>query len=124
MILSDSKIIGFIPSVNLDLAHEFYSGLLELKNLSHDEYANEYAVNHAKLRVAKVNEAVKASHTTFGWEVSDIQSLVEVLKSKGVEFIDFEGMPQDVNGIATFPNGSKVAWFKDPDENILSITQL
>jgi len=123
MTLSDFKTIGFIPSVNLEVANEFYSGLLGLRRLSNDEYANEYEINQAKLRVAKVNEAVKASHTVFGWEVTDIQSVVEDLKIKGVEFMYYEGIPQDENGIATFPNGGKVAWFKDPDENILSITQ-
>lgn len=123
MTLSNFKIIGYIPSANLDMANEFYSGLLGLKQICNDGYAIEYEINQSKLRVSKVNEAVRANYTIFGWEVTDISTVVEGLKKRGVNFVFYEGMPQDENGIATFPNGGKVAWFKDPDENILSLTQ-
>ena len=123
MRLSSFKIIGFIPSANLLVANQFYTELLGLKKISMDEYAIEYEINEAKLRVAKVNEPARASHTIFGWEVGDINSVVNDLKNRGVNFVFYEGMEQDQNSIVTFPNGGKVAWFKDPDENILSITQ-
>jgi len=124
MAFSSFNIIGFIPSTNLDASNKFYSELLGLKQINNDEYAIEYEIKQAKLRVAKVNKALKASHTIFGWEVTDINTVVEDLKVKGVSFVFYDGMPQNDNGIATFPNGEKVAWFKDPDENVLSITQL
>ena len=124
MTLSRSNIIGFIPSTNLDVSNRFYSELLGLNQINNDEYAIEYKIKHAKLRVAKVDKAPKASHTIFGWEVTDINSIVEDLKIKRIAFVFYDGMPQDENGIVTFPNGGKVVWIKDPDENVLSITQL
>ena len=124
MTLSSFNIIGFIPSTNLDASNRFYSELLGLKQIHIDEYAIEYEIKQAKLRVAKVNRALKANHTIFGWEVTDINTVVEDLKLRGVPFVFYDGMPQNENGIVIFPNGGKVAWFKDPDENVLSITQL
>ena len=122
--MQNSNIIGFIPSANLDVAASFYTGLLGLEMVNRDEYALEYVINQTKLRIAKVGQVSKANYTILGWEVNDIHSLVKELNSKGVEFIFYEGMPQDDIGICTFPGGSKVAWFKDPDENILSLTQI
>lgn len=124
MDLSNCKTIAFIPSTNLKASDAFYSGLLGLKQINNDEYAIEYELHQARLRVAQVKEAVRANYTIFGWEVIDIDSTVADLESKGVNFEFYEGMQQDAHGIATFSNGGKVAWFKDPDENVLSITQL
>ncbi len=124
MSLAKSKIISFIPSTNLEVSETFYSEKLSLVLVKSDEYALEYKVNETILRIAKTSEIVKASYTVLGWEVSDILSTVKKLNTKGVKFLYYDGMSQDINGICSFPNGGKVAWFNDPDENILSITQL
>jgi predicted enzyme related to lactoylglutathione lyase len=124
MDLSKSNIISFIPSTDLEVSAEFYSEKLGLKLMKSDEYALEYELKETILRIAKASEVAKTSYTVLGWEVGDIFSTVEELNKKGVEFIFYEGMSQDVNGICSFPNGGKVAWFNDPDENTLSITQL
>jgi len=121
--LISSTLIGFIPSSNLTVSKTFYSNKLKLNLVHSDEYALEYRVHNAFIRVAKVSSCVKAHHTILGWAVSDIEACVEQLIQASVIFNFYEGMPQDANGICTFPNGSKVAWFKDPDENVLSISQ-
>lgn len=123
MNLSQSKIIGFIPSTDLEIATSFYTDKLGLKLIGSDDYALEYLANNGTLRIAKVSDLVKVNYTVLGWEVEEINSAVEELGENGLEFIFYEGMSQNENGICSFPNGGKVAWFKDPDGNILSITQ-
>ncbi len=123
MSLAESKIVGFIPCTDLNTAQVFFSETLGL-NLSHaDDYALEYTLQDARLRVTKVSVLPAAQHTTFGWEVTDINATIKLLTAKGLRFEVFEGMSQSELGICTFPGGSKVAWFKDPDGNTLSITQ-
>ncbi len=123
MNLAHSQIISFIPSANLDVSASFYTNKLGLELVGSDDYALEYLVNNATLRITKVADLINANYTVLGWEVKDIISAVEELRDNGVEFIFYEGMSQNENGICSFPNGGKVAWFKDPDDNTLSITQ-
>ncbi len=123
MNLAHSKIIGFIPSTNLDVSASFYTNKLGLELVGSDDYALEYLVNNAILRITKVVDLINANYTVLGWEVKDIMSAVEELRDNGVDFVFYEGMSQNENGICSFPNGGKVAWFKDPDDNTLSIRQ-
>jgi len=123
MNLSQSKIVSFIPSTNLELAASFYTNKLNLKLISSDDYALEYFVNNATLRINKVVDLVKVNYTVLGWEVKNIKSTVDELRKNGIKFIFYEGMSQNENGICSFPDGGKVAWFKDPDDNTLSISQ-
>jgi hypothetical protein len=62
-------------------------------------------------------------HTVLGWEVRDISAEAKGLTKRGVRFERFDGLAQDEQGIWTSPSGAKVAWFKDPDGNTLSLTQ-
>lgn len=123
MTLAHSTITGFIPTTDLDRAHLFFSETLGLTLLEKTEYALEYAVKGAKLRVVPVAANVSADHTVFGWEVTDIESVMAGLINSGVRFEIYQGMPQDERGVCTFPGGGRVAWFKDPDGNTLSLTQ-
>jgi hypothetical protein len=70
-----------------------------------------------------VNDVEPHQYTALGWHVQDIEEMVRALAGRGVEFMRFEGFGMDELGIVTFPNGAKVAWFKDPDGNTLSIDQ-
>ena len=121
--LNQARLIGFVPSTDLQASALFYCDKLGLALLHSDDYALELQTGNSKIRVAKVNEALKAAHTIVGWEVDDIDATVEELRNRGIAFVFYEGMPQDEKGVCSFPNGGKVAWFKDPDENVLSITQ-
>jgi hypothetical protein len=73
--------------------------------------------------VQKVRELHPAKHTVLGWEVADIHAKTRELTSRGVRFERYDGLAQDESGIWTTPSGAKVAWFKDPDGNTLSLTQ-
>jgi hypothetical protein len=75
------------------------------------------------LRVTIAPNVVAAGYTVLGWKVPDAASAVKALTQAGVVFERYEGMPQDELGIWTAPGGTKVAWFKDPDGNVLSVSQ-
>src|SRR5580700_1565325 len=65
----------------------------------------------------------RINRTVLGWRVTDITAAVRGLAAKGVVFLRYEGMDQDSDGVWTAPGGDKVAWFTDPDGNVLSLTQ-
>jgi catechol 2,3-dioxygenase-like lactoylglutathione lyase family enzyme len=121
--LESSKIAAFVATADSAKAKEFYGDTLGLTFVSDDPYALVFDANGTTLRIQKVGEVSPKPYTTLGWHVSDIEKFVRELTEKGVAFEHYEGFGQDENGIMTFPNGAKVAWFKDPDGNLLSLDQ-
>lgn len=122
--LGSTKIVAFVPTRDFKKARGFYEGVLGLRFVSEDSFALEMDANGIMLRIAKVPEFEPHQFTILGWEVSDIQEHVSGLREKGVTFERY-GLPnQDERGIWSAPGGAKVAWFKDPDGNILSLSQL
>jgi hypothetical protein len=73
--------------------------------------------------VAKAPEFKPAQFTILGWQVTKIEATVGELQEKGLNFERFGFFEQDQLGIWTAPSGDKVAWFKDPDGNTLSVSQ-
>ena len=121
--MNNSKIISFVATRNPASALKFYAETLGLKLISDDPFAIVFDANGTMLRVQKVHELVLARHTVLGWEVADISAKTKELMKRGVHFEHFEGLAQDESGVWTTPSGAKVAWFKDPDGNTLSLTQ-
>ena len=124
-VLTKADIMGFVASAKPDEAKNFYSGILGLELLEDNGYSLVFAVNKTlTLRVQLVEQSVPQQSTVFGWKVADIEEAVAALSERGVKF-EAIGLPsQAANGVTTFENGDKVAWFKDPDGNTLSIAQL
>jgi hypothetical protein len=91
--------------------------------ISEDEYALVFDAHGTMLRVAIVGESVVAPYTVLGWQVDDIGAIVRGLAAKGVKFERYAWMEQNDLGIWSAPSGAKVAWFKDPDGNLLSVSQ-
>jgi catechol 2,3-dioxygenase-like lactoylglutathione lyase family enzyme len=122
--LASYKIMAFAPTLDANKARLFYEGVLGLNVLSQDNFALAIDANGIMLRVTNVPPSFKPQpFTILGWQVPDIAEAVSALKRKGVHFESY-GMPgQDTEGIWTAPGGAKIAWFKDPDGNILSLTQ-
>ena len=122
--LGSHKIMAFAPTLDANKARPFYEGVLGLRVLSQDKFALALDANGIMLRVTNVPPAFKPQQfTILGWQVPDISAAVSELKQKGVRFESY-GLPtQDADGIWTAPGGVKVAWFKDPDGNILGLTQ-
>jgi catechol 2,3-dioxygenase-like lactoylglutathione lyase family enzyme len=123
--LGSHKLMAFAPTLDSKKARPFYEGVLGLRVLSHDNFALALDANGIMLRVTNVPPSFKPQQfTILGWQVPDISEAVAALKQKGVQFESY-GLPtQDAEGIWTAPGGAKIAWFKDPDGNILSLTQL
>ncbi len=121
--LDTARIIAFVPIKDAKTSRPFYEGVLGLRFLSDDPFALVMESNGVMVRLAKVPKFTPAGFTVMGWEVSGIEKLVAALEKKGVRFEKFAGMPQDALGIWSSPSGAKVAWFKDPDGNILSLSQ-
>jgi catechol 2,3-dioxygenase-like lactoylglutathione lyase family enzyme len=122
--LADKKLKSFIPTVKPEKAKAFYRDVLGLKLLSEDEYALEFDANGVLLRVTTVPSLKPQEFTVLGWNVPDISSLIGQMNSKGIFCETYDFLEQDKLGIWKSPGGSKVAWFKDPDGNLLSLTEL
>ena len=121
--LSRQKLKAFVPTTKPGKAKSFYKNILGLKLLSEDEYALEFDANGTLLRVAIVPKLKPYPFTILGWNVDDIVSIIKQLNAKKLFCERYEFFEQDSLGIWKSPNGSKVASFKDPDGNILSLTE-
>ena len=121
--LGSINIVAFVPTRDFNKARAFYEGVLGLRFVKDDGFALVLDANGIMIRVAKVPEFKPAQFTILGWQVSGIEKMVEELERKGVHFERFGFFEQDKLGIWTAPTGDKVAWFKDPDGNILSVSQ-
>ncbi len=121
--LADKQLKAFVPTVKPAEAKSFYRDILGLKLLSEDQYALEFQANGALLRVTIVENLQPQVFTILGWNVGDIVSVIKSLKQKGIVCEKYGFMEQDDLGVWTSPGGSKVAWFKDPDGNVLSLTE-
>jgi catechol 2,3-dioxygenase-like lactoylglutathione lyase family enzyme len=118
-----NKVVTFLIATNADAALRFYRDMLGLKFIRDDGFALVFDMDGVMLRIARVPEFTPAQHTVLGWESENIAAMVDELAAKGVAFNRYPNMGQDERGICTFPTGDKVAWFKDPDGNVLSISQ-
>jgi catechol 2,3-dioxygenase-like lactoylglutathione lyase family enzyme len=119
-----SKLIAFAATQNMAAAKAFYAEVLGLPLLSEDNFALAFNAFGTMLRITAVQTPVIAPYTVLGWEVTDITAAVQALTESGVRFEHYPGMGLDNLGIWTAPGGTaRVAWFKDPDGNTLSISQ-
>jgi catechol 2,3-dioxygenase-like lactoylglutathione lyase family enzyme len=123
-ILGSSKIVAFAGVIDAERARSFYRDTLGLRLISEDGFALAFDVNGTMLRVSLVREVVAAPYTVLGWEVDDIVAKAKALTKAGVKLERYESfLEQDTLGIWLAPGGTRVAWFKDPDGNLLSISQ-
>jgi catechol 2,3-dioxygenase-like lactoylglutathione lyase family enzyme len=122
--LGKYNIVGFVSIVDVSRARAFYRDTLGLRLVMEEPpFALVFDANGIMLRLGMVKEIPPAHGTVLGWQVPEISAPVKNLGQAGVQFERYEGMDQDELGIWTSPTGAKVAWFKDPDENILSISE-
>lgn len=121
--LSDSSIVAFVPTKDSTRARAFYEGVLGLRFLRDDGFAVVMQGKENKIRIVKMRDFTPAQYTILGWEVPDITAAVQELTRLGVVFSRYNSNSQDELGIWTTPDDSKVAWFNDPDGNVLSVSQ-
>ena len=121
--LNKSHLISFVATGNAEIAREFYEKILGLTFVSMDQFALVMEVNGIMLRITRVKVVNPQKYTVLGWDVPDIKKEVKELSERGVKFARYHGIDQDELGIWTAPGGAMIAWFTDPDNNILSLTQ-
>ena len=121
--LASGKMVGFVPTKDYDKARAFYGGKLEFEFVSLDQYALVMSVGGHRIRIAKVPNFTPLQGTILGWEVKNIETVVTWLRDRGVPSEKYPFAQDRELGIWTAPNGDKVAWFKDPDGNILGVSQ-
>jgi catechol 2,3-dioxygenase-like lactoylglutathione lyase family enzyme len=123
-VLADAELVAFLPTTDLDRAAHWFGETLGMSLIETSPFACVFDAHGTTLRVTKVDSLVPAPYTVLGWVVTDLHAAVLGLDERGVLFERFPGMDQDDLGIWTTPGGDLVAWFKDPDRNVLSLTQL
>ena len=117
------KLMAFVATTNQERARAFYQDTLSLTPLSEDSFALMFDAYGTPLRVTSVQEFTPAKYTVLGWQVEDISKAMDELERKGVKFERYGFPGQDDRGIWTAPGGTRVAWFKDPDGNVLSLSE-
>jgi catechol 2,3-dioxygenase-like lactoylglutathione lyase family enzyme len=124
--LAENSPVAFIPTTNPEAAREFYEKTLALRFENSDDFAIVFSVGPEPgimLRVTTVPELTPAGFTIFGWQVGDIVASVTELAAKGVEFTRYSFLEQDEHAIWNAPGDTRIAWFRDPDGNTLSLSQ-
>jgi catechol 2,3-dioxygenase-like lactoylglutathione lyase family enzyme len=122
--LGSEKLVAFVTTADPSRAKAFYRDILGLSLVSEDSFALVFDANGTTLRMAIVKEVIAPPYTVLGWAVHDIEAVVKGLLSAGVKFEYYpQFMKQNELGIWTAPGGTRVAWFKDPDGNTLSVSQ-
>ena len=115
--------MAFVATTDAARARAFYVDVLGLRLVADEAFALVLDSAGVPLRVQKVAKITPSSYTVLGWSVPDIVATMERLRAGGVRFESF-GLPgQDEAGLWTAGDGTRVAWFKDPDGNVLSLTQ-
>lgn len=119
--LSRATQVAFIGVSDLDAAEEFYGGVLGLELTDARPFALVHDTGASRVRITAVEAVRAAPYTVLGWVVGDLEAEIDRLAEAGLTMNRYEGMSQDDRGIWTAPDGTRVAWFHDPDGNTLSL---
>ncbi|MGD2128226.1 MAG: VOC family protein [Lysobacterales bacterium] len=121
--LSRSRLQSIICTSQMFAAEIFYRDVLGLVVKGRSDGAVVFDIDGADLRLSPVPSTRPSEHTVLGFAVRDLDEVVKRLHDRGVVFERFEHFPHEENGVLVTPEGSRVAWFRDPDGNLLSIVQ-
>src|SRR6266498_5887014 len=121
--LGSTELVAFVPTTDPARARAFYADTLGLQLEAESPFAIVFRVNRTMLRVTVVEQLVPQPFTVLGWDVPDIAATIRALAERGVACERFDGMEQDELGVWRAPSGARIAWFKDPGGNVLSLTQ-
>jgi catechol 2,3-dioxygenase-like lactoylglutathione lyase family enzyme len=123
IMLGKYDLMAFVSTTEPDKARAFYEGKLGLAVTHQDNFGITYDAHGIRLRMSIVRELKPAPYSILSWVVPDIHAVIGELAAKGVLFEIFGGFEQDAAGVWTAPDGTQVAWFKDPGGNMLSLTE-
>jgi len=121
--LASSDMVGFVLTKDYEKARAFYEGKLGFEFVSLDQFALVMKAGKSKIRISKIPTFTPLQSTVLGWEVKDIVAVAKWLAAQGVELEKYPFVQDKELGIWSAPGGAKVAWFKDPDGNVLGMSQ-
>lgn len=122
--LATLPVIAFATIVDVERARRFYQDTLGLTLMNEvPPFALVFNANGVMVRLQMAKKLPEAYGTVLGWQVPEISRVMENLKAVGVQFERFDGLVQDESGVWSSPTGAKVAWFRDPDGNVLSVSE-
>jgi catechol 2,3-dioxygenase-like lactoylglutathione lyase family enzyme len=121
--LRHAELVAFAATTNSARAAEFYTGILGLRLRYEDDYVLSLEAGGVELRLQKVEQFTPHPFTALGWRVEDLEKVLTRLAEHGVVAERYPWMTQNDAGIWRAPSGAAVAWFKDPDGNLLSVAQ-
>jgi catechol 2,3-dioxygenase-like lactoylglutathione lyase family enzyme len=121
--LTAGRMVGFVLTKDYEQARAFYEGKLGFDFVSLDQFALVMRAGENMIRIVKMPDFVPLRSTVLGWEVGDVEAVVGWLVGRGVAMEKYPWVQDKERGIWTTPDGNKVAWFKDPDGNVLSVSQ-
>ena len=119
----DGQPVAFIAVRDLERAEAFYVGRLGLTRVARDDFALVVRSGSIQIRITHVPNLTPQPFTVLGWQVEALEQVVERLRAAGIELRRFPGMDQDAAGIWRAPSGARIAWFEDPDRNVLSLSE-
>jgi catechol 2,3-dioxygenase-like lactoylglutathione lyase family enzyme len=122
-VLRHAAPVAFVATTDAERARAFYEDTLELELVADEPFALVFDLAGTVLRIAKVERLAPQPHTVLGWLVDDVDAAVDWLVARGVEPVRYAGLEQDERAIWNSPGGARIAWFRDPDDNTLSVTQ-
>lgn len=121
--LAAGKMMGFVLTKDYEAARKFYEGKLGFRFVSEDSFALVMQAGESHIRIVKMPKMTPLPSTVLGWQVQEIEAVVDWLRERGVVFEKYPFVQDQNRGIWTAPSGDKVAWFKDPDGNVLGVSQ-
>ena len=121
--LRDAKLVAFGAITDAARARNFYVGTLGLTVRYEDDFALVLDANGVEFRLQKVRALTPAGFTTLGWEVHDVDVVAAALEEQGISLERYRWLEQDARGVWQAPSGARIAWFRDPDGNLLSVAQ-
>lgn len=122
--LKEATPTAFIATTDPAGARSFYEGALGLDLVEQTPFALVFDCGGHVLRVTTVRRVEPAPYTVFGWQVPSILDTIDELSRLGVETVRFDDVQQDEHGVWTSPGRARVAWFRDRDGNVLSLTEV
>jgi len=123
MTLGAAPVVAFLTTVDAQRCKAFYRDMLGLRLVDDSSFAIEFDAGGTMFRIQKVERFEPHPFTALGWQTSDIRGTIAALAKDGVAFERYPGLEQDAAGIWTAPSDARIAWFKDPDGNLLSLAQ-
>lgn len=121
--LSHARLQSIIWTAHIDAARDFYQKTLGLALTAMSDGALVFDVGGSDLRVSPVPSTTPSAHTVMGFAVPDLDATLLALAGRGVTIERFPQFRHEPDGTVTTPDGTRVAWFRDPDGNLLSVVQ-